>query len=190
VSTTSVTSIQFPLDRDERQLWAGVPRPGIVLRPSDVFVIPFSFLWAGFTVFWELSVLRDGAPGFFALWGIPFVLMGIYITVGRFFVDAVRRSRTTYAVTSTRVLIETGRVGPFAGSTRSLALRTLGEVTLREGANGTGTITFGALPPFGAVFAGSSWPGATQIPAFESIPDARRVNDIIREAQTAAGSSR
>jgi hypothetical protein len=178
-----VTSFRFALDRGERQLWAGVPRRGLVLRASDALLIPFSVMWAGFAVFWESSVLRDGAPTFFALWDIPFVLVGLYITIGRFFMDAARRARTTYAVTSERIIIEVEGVGPWRGATRSLPLRTLGEVAVRERADGSGTITFGPLPPFGASFAGSSWPGAPQVPSFDLIPDVRRVCDIIRDAQ-------
>lgn len=182
-----MTSLRFTVDRGERQLWAGAPRRGLVLRGSDALMIPFSLMWAGFVVFWEASVLRQGGPTFFALWGIPFVLAGLHITVGRFFVDAARRARTAYAVTSERILIEVGGVGPLAGSTKSLPLRTLSEVQLRERGDGTGTITFGPQP-FGA-FAGASWPGAPQVPTFDLIPDARRVYDIIREAQRAATSA-
>jgi hypothetical protein len=175
--------IQFTLDRGERQLWAGAPRRGLVLRGSDAFMIPFSLLWAGFAFFWELSVLQEGAPLFFALWGIPFVLVGLYITVGRFLVDARRRARTTYAVTSERIIISSGAFSP---SVKSLNLRTLSDVTLHERPDGSGTITFGSVSPLVAMYAGTAWPGIPQVPSFEMIPDARQVYGIIREAQRAA----
>lgn len=178
-------SLQFALNRGERQLWAGIPRQGIVLRPSDVFMIPFSLLWGGFAVFWELTVIRSGGPGFFVLWGIPFVLVGLYITVGRFMVDARRRARTSYALTSERVIINSG---VFAPVTKSLDLRTLSDVTLRERSDGAGTITFGPQYPFATMYAGTAWPGIPQPPSFEMIPDARRVYNLLREAQRAPAS--
>lgn len=97
--------LQFPLERGERQLWAGAPRQGVVLRAADVFMIPFSLFWAGFAVFWEVMAFRTGGPFFFRLFGLPFVAVGLYITVGRFLIDARRRARTSYVVTSNRVVI-------------------------------------------------------------------------------------
>jgi Bacterial membrane flanked domain. len=179
----ATTLIQFDLDRGERQLWAGVPRQGVMLRAADGYLIPFSLLWGGFAVFWETTVVRSGAPVFFTLWGIPFVLMGAYITVGRFFVDARRRARTAYAVTTDRIIISSG---VFAPSSKSLNLRTLSDVTLLERPDGTGTITFGAAPAFAGMFGGTSWPGTPHVPNFESIPDVRRVYTIVRDAQRAS----
>jgi hypothetical protein len=179
------TSLQFSLDRGERQLWSGVPRQGIVLRGADAFMIPFSILWGGFAIFWEFGATAAGAGWFFTLWGIPFVLMGLYMMVGRFFVDARRRARTAYAVTSDRVIINSGL---FSNTTKSLNLRTISDVTLQERSNGMGTITFGPVNPMMAMYANSSWPGVPQTSSFEMIPDARSVYNIIREAQTASVS--
>jgi len=170
----------FELERNERQLWAGAPRQGLVFRPSDALMIPFSVLWAGFAVIWEASALRGGAPGFFALWGIPFVLFGLYFTVGRFFGDAWRRTRTAYALTNERIIIRS------ATSMKSLNLRTLSDVTLTERADGSGTITFGPNPFPPWMTGGMQWPGIAQAPSFELIPSARQVYAQIRDAQRAS----
>jgi len=177
---TSISPTDVALDRGEVQLWAGTPRQGIVLRPSDAFMIPFSLLWGGFAIFWEASVLRTPAPGFFALFGVPFVLAGLYITGGRFFADAWRRSRTGYVLTSERVVI---RIGP---TVKSLQLPTLTDVTLTERGDNSGTITFGAVAFPMAMYAGTPWPGVAQPPSFEMIPNARQVYAQIRDAQQAS----
>jgi hypothetical protein len=176
----ALTATQFSKAPNERQLWSGSPRSGIVLRPADAFLIPFSILWAGFAFFWEATVLKTDAPGFFALWGIPFVLVGLYVVIGRFFVDAWRRGRTMYQLTSDRVVITTGQ------TIKSLSLRTLSDVTLTERSDGSGTITFGPSNFTSTMYAGMQWPGVVQVPAFELIPDARRVYSLIRDAQKAS----
>jgi hypothetical protein len=143
-------------------------------------MIPFSILWGGFAVFWEASVIRSGGPVFFVLWGIPFVLVGLHITIGRFFVDARRRARTIYAVTGDRILIASGFLST---TTKTLDLRTLSDITLQERGDGSGTITFGRTYPRASVFAEGSWPGVPLPPRFEMIEDVRQVYDMIREAQ-------
>ncbi len=145
-------------------------------------MIPFSLLWAGFAFFWEASVLRTPAPGFFVLWGIPFVLVGIYVTIGRFLVDAWRRSRTTYVLTSGRIVVQTG------STTESLQLPTLTNVALTERSDGIGTITFGAVAFPMWMYAGTPWPGLRLPPSFEMIPNARQVYSQIRDAQQASSS--
>ncbi len=173
-----VTSISQYLAKGESLNWSGTPRQGVVLRPSDALMIPFSLLWAGFAFFWETSVFRDGAPTFFVLWGIPFVLMGLYITVGRFFHDAARRAKTEYGVTDQRIII----AGP-RGALTSLELATLGEVNLTTKSDGSGTIVFGPSNLMTTMYAGTAWPGVKQPPSFDVIPDARRVYEIIRESR-------
>lgn len=90
------------LDPGEKLLWSGQPKQGLRFQAADVFMIPFSLMWGGFAFFWEASVLGFGRttahpkpmPIFMAIWGIPFVLIGLHMIVGRFFYDAALRKRT------------------------------------------------------------------------------------------------
>jgi hypothetical protein len=161
----------------------GCPRQGLLLRASDALLIPFSLLWAGFAVFWESSVILTGAPLFFLVWGVPFVLAGAYIVIGRFIIDARRRARTAYGVTDQRALIVSGW---FSREVRSLPLRTLSELSLSERRDGSGTIRFGRGDSRMGWMGDPSWPGAAKMspPAFEMIPEARRVYEHIQQAQT------
>jgi hypothetical protein len=176
--------IQQQLGPGERLLWSGQPMRGIRFRSSDALMIPFSLLWCGFAIFWETSVINSGAPFFFRLWGVPFVLVGLYVVFGRFFVDAQSRKRTYYGVTNERVIILTGF---FSRQTKSLQLRTLSDITLAERADGSGTITFGPQGPMAQRFP-SGWPGSSQYaaPAFELIDRAKETYDLIRQTQRTA----
>src|SRR5215813_8507784 len=86
------------LDSNERLIWAGKPKHGILFRTSDIFLVPFSLLWGGGAIFWETTALATNAPFFFKLWGIPFVLVGLYLIFGRFLIDAKRRANTIYGI--------------------------------------------------------------------------------------------
>jgi hypothetical protein len=175
------------LTSGERLLWTGVPRQGIRFRPADLFMVPFSLMWGGFAVFWESSVIRSGAPLLFRLWGIPFVVLGLYLTVGRFFVDSYQRSRTYYGLTGQRVLIVSGLM---SRQVKSLALPSLSDITLSERSDGAGTITFGPTNAAQAMWAGTSWPGGRRqmSPAFDTIDNARQVYDQVRRQQQAIAS--
>jgi hypothetical protein len=165
----------------ERLIWSGQPRRGLRLRAADAFLIPFSLLWGGFALFWEASVIGSGAPIFFRLWGIPFVLIGLYLILGRFFVDAWRRARTYYGLTAERVLIITV---PFQRQVKSIPLRGLPELTLKERGDRSGAIVFGSAPSIYGGLAGS-WPGggSHSPPSFEMIENVRQVFEQIRTAQ-------
>jgi len=147
---------------------------------------PFALLWGGFAIFWEWQVLQaPNTPVFFALWGLPFVLIGLYLIFGRFLVDARQRAKTYYGVTNERILIISGL---FHRKVKSLSLRNLSDLSLSEGSNGEGAISFGSGAPFSSMFAGSAWPGmeAYMGPRFDLIPNARSVYETIRGAQRVA----
>ena len=192
------TEISELLDPGEKLLWSGVPRQGVFLRGSDILLIPFSLLWGGFAIFWEASVLvmvprassHGNAPPFFnyifPLFGLPFVVIGLYLIFGRFFVDSAIRGRTVYAITDRRIII---RSGLFSRSTKSLNLRTLSDVTLSEKDDGRGTITLGPSVGIYSMFQGTSWPGMGRhaVPILDSIADAKAAYEILRRAQHTAG---
>ncbi len=179
-------SIRAELSPGEQVVWSGQPRQGITLRGSDAFAIPFSLLWAGFAVFWLVSAARSGAPLPFVLFGVPFVLVGVYIVFGRFFVEAKQREKTFYALTPQRIIIASGL---FSRKVKSLPLKTLAEISLSERSDGTGTISFGTQHPMAFMFNGMlSWPSAEQYlgPRLDLIPQARVVYESVRRAQAGA----
>ena len=179
--------VQAELGSDEQVLWTGAPKTGLRLRPSDAVLIPFSLIWGGFAIFWEYTVINQtrskgsGVPAeFLELWGIPFVLVGLYFIFGRFFMDAYVRARTRYAVTNQRVLIVTSLR---SRQVKSLSLRTLSEMSIRERPDGSGTITFGPEPPANQFALRGSGGNSKGPPVFEFVDDVRAVHDVIRRAQ-------
>jgi hypothetical protein len=60
----------------ERIVWSGRPKQGIAFSRSDLMGIPFSIMWCGFIIFWNVSVWNIPDSGtsddwFFKLWGLP-----------------------------------------------------------------------------------------------------------------------
>lgn len=182
-------AIAAELSPDEKLLWAGRPRLGLRLQASDALLIPFSVMWCGFAIFWEAGVIGAGAPWFFALWGVPFVAIGLFFVFGRFFVDARQRQTTFYAVTCDRVLIISGL---FRRQVKSLGIDTLTDLSLSERGNGGGTISFGSVPFWYSFYGNAIWPGmqSHSVPQFDLASDARPVYEIIRSAQKDARQRR
>ena len=112
-------------------------------------------------------------------------MIGLYMIVGRFFVDAAVRSRTTYALTNQRVMILSGL---FGRNITSLPLKTLTGISLQERGDGSGTLYFGQPNPHARWTHGIHWPELekAQTPCFELIKDAKRVHDQVLDAQRAA----
>lgn len=170
--------LQSDLDGTERLLWAGRPRQGLIIRKSDVIMIPFSLLWCGFAIFWEWSVATSKAPPFFLAFGGGFVLIGLYLVFGRFISDALRRRKVLYGITDSRVVIRSGN------TIKSLDLGKLPDISLYQINRSEGTIFL--VPNFsaGPLMDGFAWTGASlPIPQFERIGDARVVFDTLRDAQ-------
>jgi hypothetical protein len=96
--------LQQYLRPGERLLWSGRPDPAILFTSADAFLIPLSMMWGGFAAFWEVGVSFNGHAGLGVVFGIPFVAVGVYITVGRFFYKRYRKKRTCYGITDQRAI--------------------------------------------------------------------------------------
>jgi hypothetical protein len=170
----------------EKALWSGQPKQGVVFRAMDLFVVPLSLAWCGIAIFIFFQSMRaPKVPIFFYPFSFVFVLVGIYIVVGRFLVDARQRSRTFYAVTNERIIIASGL---FSRTLKSIDLKTLAEMSLSERKNGSGFIVFGSSSPMESMIgAMPAWPGMQGRFAsrFDLIAEVRPVYDIIRSAQRA-----
>ncbi len=185
-------SIQDCLLSGERVVWSGQPIQGVRLFPRDLFLVPFSLIWGGFAIFWESSVLAQGAPPIFLLFGSVFAVAGLFMILGRFFIDARIRANTDYAVTDRRALIV--RSG-FFSNLQSVDLDTLGESSLDPRDDGRGTITFGGGS--GPSLFNRSWdqwriwvPALDPRPQFLAVEDAKHLYTIIQNHGVYGGGHR
>lgn len=169
----------------ERVAWTGKPKQGLALTSKDSLLIPFSLMWGGFAIFWNFSVWNfpeggEGPDWFSRLWGLPFLVAGLYLIAGRFFHDAHIRKRILYAVTDQRVLMlrTTG-----SSKLTSLDVHRLPRLELTEFADGTGTIDFdgGDSDWLSAGREFGFWtPALSKAARFFRIAEPRKVYELIR----------
>jgi hypothetical protein len=175
------------LESGEPLLWSGKPDNRRWLYQQDWFLVPFSVLWGGFAIFWEVSVLSSAAARssvVFPLFGVPFVLIGLYLMVGRFFARRWIRRRTLYAVTDRRA-IAIASSWPGGEKTTSVWLGSYPPLDKRLARDGRGTVWIGSFGPAQRWFASEQgWPGGRWMTAnavvFADIPDAADVYATIR----------
>ena len=171
----------------EELLWSGRPDPAVHFTGADAFLIPFTVLWGGFAVVWNVGVNAAGAPVFMRLWGLPFLAVGAYITVGRFVVKQRRKRVTAYGVTPDRVLIAVGTRRLVESPVRGVPTST---VRSRDGRHVS--VTFGTQPAWmrGGMYAntgmdffmrGSAGPGV----AFYDVAPAEPLLSALKKAATA-----
>ncbi|MBO9497894.1 MAG: PH domain-containing protein [Novosphingobium sp.] len=172
----------------ERILWSGRPKQGLVLRGADALLIPFSLLWGGFAIFWNIGVWTFPATGqsidwFMRLWGLPFLVVGLYMILGRFLHDLLLRRQMAYAVTDQRILVLSGLL---ANRLSSLDVHWLPKLQLSEHRDGTGTIELegddSALPFFYRRQGMGTWtPALGRGTQLFRIEEPRWVYDLIRK---------
>jgi hypothetical protein len=176
------SALRSHLDFGEHIIWTGRPKQGIIFKTNDWGMIPFSLLWGGFAVFWEYTALKEGAPFFFALFGVPFVLIGLHMIIGRFFYDSIRRKNTIYGLTNNRIIILSGILSK---TIKSIDIKTITNLTVNEKPDGSGTINLGPDIPFSDMYRETGLPGMRSkiSPTIEMINDVKKVYRQITELQ-------
>jgi hypothetical protein len=169
----------------EEILWLGQPDASKLFSGHDIFLIPFTLLWGGFALYWNIGVWTSGSPFFFRLWGLPFLLVGFYLVIGRFLYKQWSKRNTYYAVTNKRLLIlSTG----FRHNLQAFRLSNLPDLTKSINWDGTGTVTFGK-PPARSMWRNNSMNLSNSgmelfgysLPGFYDIPNANDVYALINE---------
>lgn len=173
------------LETDERLVWTGKPKSGVIFRPLDVFLIPFSLLWCGFAIFWFITAAQ--ASILFALFGIPFVIVGLMLVFGRFIIDSRYRKNTLYGLTNKRLIIKTG---VFSSNIRSIDFSSMTNMEMVEKPDGSGSITWGINQLLTSAYSGMNWwPGLKTPPSIEMVPDVRVVFNKLRHLQSDQSSA-
>lgn len=163
---------------DERLLWADKPATGIKFRSTDIFIFIFSVLWLSFSLFWTYMAMD--ASIFFAMFGIPFILVGIHLLFGRFIFDALSRKNTVYGLTNKRIIQKSGL---FKVHYKSVFLDSLPSLSYTEKPNGSGDINFGhTLGSFKN--SKDSNRGDFPLVRIEFIPNVRSVHNKIADAKS------
>lgn len=169
------------LDRDEKLLWTGKPKSGFIFRKTDIFIIPFSLFWCGFSAFWIFMAAKGSAV--FALFGLPFLFIGIMLLFGRFFIEKKQREKTIYGITEDRIIIISGILST---KVNSVSLKNISNLEFTENADGSGSIHFGPKDPrdpFG-MMQGMTWmPGVKPVPALTNIENVRSAYRILAKLQ-------
>jgi hypothetical protein len=173
--------VDIELSPSEDVLWTGSPVRYPVFDRQDAFLVPFSILWFAFAIFWEVTAARSGAPFFFDIWGLPFIVFGFYLSVGRLAVRQIMLRSVVYTITNQRIIMRWKGMGN--ERERSRYLDHLEPPILAESDDGVGTIRFGlvGLFQFNSQQA-RGWPGQDPFVLY-AIPGARSVRDTILAAR-------
>lgn len=176
----------------ENIIWQGRPEkwPFITMGALHLmFFVPFSLAWGGFFVYWEVLAIQSGSIAG-TIFGIPFLLIGLYLSGGRFWAGAICWRNTYYAATNMRVLIRLGTVSP---KVTSLDLSKISSVNVQMKGHGLGHINFNAESRyiFDSIYVwqpGPSWGIVAglivRVPSFRHIREPEKVHEILKSLLT------
>jgi hypothetical protein len=180
----------------ERVMWRGSPEADRWFFRQDMVLVPFSLMWGGFAIFWETSVLlsRHARNSIvFAIWGVPFVIVGLYLIFGRLYARRRTRERTRYVLTDRRAIVLAPAWWGGGERSSSIWLGSYPPVERQRHRDGTGTLWIGPLAPGQRWLGGeTAWPFmrmiGTSALTFADVPDVDRIYALIRGQLSAASS--
>jgi len=137
----------------EKILWQGKPNPAKIFTKFDIFLVPFSILFGGGSIFAFSTVMTIGAPFIiFDVFGVFFAVVGLYFLFGRFLVKNANKRNTYYLITNMRVISMKITANHVKKSSVSAQINSTPSESASIGGNGIGTITFGVVPIFYAMY--------------------------------------
>jgi uncharacterized membrane protein YdbT with pleckstrin-like domain len=172
------------LNEDEKVLWKGKPLKKAFIVPG-LFSIPFGLIFLAFAIFWMWGAASAGAPDFFTLFGLPFVLIGFGITLGPSVWQFTRYRNTEYMITNKRIITQTGAIGL---DTRFVDFEKIQEVYVQIGIIdrlfGTGTLYAMTAGFSGFVPSGGYGYGGMHgyLPSFAALKEPYEVQKLLQEA--------
>jgi hypothetical protein len=187
--------VESELTKGERIVWTGQPIPSRFAR-SSIPIVLFGIPWTAFAIFWVAAASGFRFPafshvfGFFVLFGIPFVLIGLGMLSSPFWM-LHQASRIVYVITDRRALIiQRGLLGQV--TVRSFEPASLTEVTRTQYADGSGNLIFlreyRTADRFSRFGPDGRYAGPIPV-GFLAIPDVKGAEDRIRELASKAGDS-
>jgi hypothetical protein len=182
--------LQAELTPSEQLAWSGQPARRY-FRKNDIIEFPFGIFWLAFSIFWTWGASghfdhqdKNAAP-WFGLFGVPFIAIGLYLVIGKFFYRRWKSSNTYFGITNKRVLVVTTvpRKKIVSGYLDSLPA-----ITKSIGRNGIGTLQFGNPAPAYAYWSRFPWSAepAQDVPTFYDIPDADNVFAVVSDLRDRA----
>lgn len=177
--------VDAEMERGERIVWTGQPRPGrFALRAMPLFL--FGLPWTAFAVFWVAGASGFKFPdfskgfGFFPLFGLPFVLIGLGMLTSPFWRMRAAK-RTVYVLTDRRAVTFASSVWGTL-SIQSYKPDRLRDLSRKQSSDGSGDLIFERV-----LTSTNRDSGTMEDRGFLAISDVKSVEEMVRKlAETPA----
>lgn len=168
---TDYSFADIHIDEDDVVLWKGKPEKGITASSHDLMTIPFGIFFTLFAIFWTAMA----ASGFaiMAVFGIPFILVGLYMLGGKYIINERMKDKTAYVITNKAIIRKRGnRVDIWYGSD-------LNNMKVFTHKNGTTSFVF-SNP---VINRGRTYRVSNEYFGIENVRDAKDVSEAIRKIE-------